>query len=251
MIQLSYRDLAKQRQQQAGDWNREVQGVHLDLGRKISVPKDLMMEELQLKSNRGSLMFHERLKRVERFTVENANSPKSAGQAGQAGEPAQGATQPDGTQEGKENFHTGNFIGPAGKTSLLSSLKRTVAKNGSPDVLAPGYSGPLKGIPHERFNFTVIPKSYHCPWQEHLRDSKNILVTMNVRLPEAPYKITPANYKCFNRAPTPFGGANGNMRIPEFELTVADTEPNPAWDRLCKRPDFNRAPQGWGESAEL
>jgi len=30
-----------------------------------------MMEELNLLSNRGSIMFHERLKRVERFTLEN------------------------------------------------------------------------------------------------------------------------------------------------------------------------------------
>lgn len=46
----------------------------LDLGKKISIPQDVMMEELKLMSNRGSRMFHERLKRVERFTVENANT---------------------------------------------------------------------------------------------------------------------------------------------------------------------------------
>uniref|UniRef100_A0A8C1V923 Uncharacterized protein n=1 Tax=Cyprinus carpio TaxID=7962 RepID=A0A8C1V923_CYPCA len=43
----------------------------LNLGKKISVPQNLMMEELNLLSNRGSIMFHERLKRVERFTLEN------------------------------------------------------------------------------------------------------------------------------------------------------------------------------------
>lgn len=41
------------------------------LGKKISVPKDVMMEELNLPSNRGSRMFQERQKRVERFTLEN------------------------------------------------------------------------------------------------------------------------------------------------------------------------------------
>lgn len=44
----------------------------LNLGKKISVPRDVMMEELNLPSNRGSRMFQERQKRVERFTVENA-----------------------------------------------------------------------------------------------------------------------------------------------------------------------------------
>ena len=46
--------------------------VGLNLGKKISVPKDVMMEELNLPSNRGSRMFQERQKRVERFTLENA-----------------------------------------------------------------------------------------------------------------------------------------------------------------------------------
>lgn len=44
----------------------------LNLGKKISVPKDVMMEELNLESNRGSRMFQERQKRAERFTLENA-----------------------------------------------------------------------------------------------------------------------------------------------------------------------------------
>lgn len=43
----------------------------LNLGKKISVPKDVMMEELNLLSNRGSRMFQERQKRAERFTLEN------------------------------------------------------------------------------------------------------------------------------------------------------------------------------------
>lgn len=43
----------------------------LNLGKKISVPKDVMMEELNLSSNRGSRMFLERQKRAERFTMEN------------------------------------------------------------------------------------------------------------------------------------------------------------------------------------
>lgn len=48
----------------------------LNLGKKISVPRDVMMEELNLTSNRGSRMFQERQRRVERFTLEStAGSP--------------------------------------------------------------------------------------------------------------------------------------------------------------------------------
>lgn len=45
--------------------------VGLNLGKKMSIPKDIMMEELNLPSNRGSRMFQERQKRAERFTLEN------------------------------------------------------------------------------------------------------------------------------------------------------------------------------------
>lgn len=44
----------------------------LNLGKKISVPKEVMMEELNLPSNRGSRMFQERQRRVERYTLENS-----------------------------------------------------------------------------------------------------------------------------------------------------------------------------------
>ncbi|KAG9329277.1 hypothetical protein JZ751_018436 [Albula glossodonta] len=117
---------------------------------------------------------------------------------------------------------------------------------GSPDVLAPG---PLKGVPHERFNFTVIPKAYYCPWQGELSPSEKLLASVNAQLPELPQKLTPVNYKCFNRAPIPFGGTAGSMRtlpLPGFELTEAYTEPHLTWERMCQRPNFNRAPRGWG-----
>lgn len=48
----------------------------LYLGKKVSVPKDVMMEELNLPSNRGSRMFQERQRRVEKYMVEN--TPNSA-----------------------------------------------------------------------------------------------------------------------------------------------------------------------------
>uniref|UniRef100_A0A8B9HMI3 Myozenin 2a n=1 Tax=Astyanax mexicanus TaxID=7994 RepID=A0A8B9HMI3_ASTMX len=43
----------------------------MNLGKKVSVPRDVMMEELNLTSNRGSRMFQERQKRVEKYTVES------------------------------------------------------------------------------------------------------------------------------------------------------------------------------------
>lgn len=43
----------------------------LNLGKKISVPRDVMLEELSLLTNRGSKMFKLRQMRVEKFIYEN------------------------------------------------------------------------------------------------------------------------------------------------------------------------------------
>lgn len=49
----------------------------LDLGKKLSVPQDLMMEELSLRNNRGSLLFQKRQRRVQKFTFEFAASQRA------------------------------------------------------------------------------------------------------------------------------------------------------------------------------
>merc|ERR1712002_84289 len=45
----------------------------LDLGTKIKTPKDVMLEELSLLTNKGSKMFRMRQQRVEKFIVTNEN----------------------------------------------------------------------------------------------------------------------------------------------------------------------------------
>uniref|UniRef100_A0A3P8TDA7 Myozenin 3a n=1 Tax=Amphiprion percula TaxID=161767 RepID=A0A3P8TDA7_AMPPE len=98
-------------------------------------------------------------------------------------------------QGGKEN----QAFSIPGKHSLVMNLQKTVAKKGSPDVLAPGYSGPLKEIPHEKFNTTVIPKSYCSPWRQALGDNEELMNAINAQLPQLPQGLQPANYRCFNR----------------------------------------------------
>lgn len=62
-----------------------------------------------------------------------------------------------------------------------------------------GYSGPLTEVPHERFNVTIIPKSYCSPWRVEQQDGDTVVASISANLPEPPFKLTPANYKCFNR----------------------------------------------------
>uniref|UniRef100_A0A672GMZ6 Myozenin 2b n=1 Tax=Salarias fasciatus TaxID=181472 RepID=A0A672GMZ6_SALFA len=53
---------------------REVHGTSgavMDLGKKLCTPKDIMLEELSLLSNRGSRLFKMRQKRSEKYTFES------------------------------------------------------------------------------------------------------------------------------------------------------------------------------------
>lgn len=43
----------------------------MDLGRKVSAPKEIMLEELSLASNRGSRLFKMRQRRSDKYTFEN------------------------------------------------------------------------------------------------------------------------------------------------------------------------------------
>lgn len=48
--------------------------AEVDLGKKVSVPKDIMLEELSLTSNRGSRLFKMRQKRSEKYTFESVQN---------------------------------------------------------------------------------------------------------------------------------------------------------------------------------
>ncbi|XP_031606848.1 myozenin-2-like isoform X2 [Oreochromis aureus] len=225
MMQSGLNHMTKQRMLQTKGLSKEVRGG-LNLGKKISVPKDVMMEELNLLSNRGSRMFQERQKRAERFTVESAANTSNV------------HAEPIPTQQVIHEVQ-------AGKENQAFSI--------------PGYSGPLKEIPREKFNTTVIPKSYCSPWMEALGDNEELLNTLNTQLPQPPQRLQPSNYRCFNRSPMPFGGAVASKRvIPVISFEAVETQqlPGIALDRMCRRPNFNRAPRGWGtdycpESNEL
>ncbi|KAM9849419.1 myozenin-2-like isoform 2-T2 [Aulostomus maculatus] len=251
MMQSGVDNVAKQRMLQARALAREAKGGRLNLGKKISVPKDVMMEELNLQSsNRGSRMFQERQKRVERFTLENAADGAFNTISAYAD-----ALPPPPVVPGPQRVgqHQGFTI--PGKHSLVMNLQKTVAKKGSPDVLAPGYSGPLKEIPHEKFNTTVVPRSYCSPWREALGGNDDLPEGLSSKLPPREKSQQPLNY----RSPMPFGGGMASKRVIPviaFEAVEAENLPSIALDRMCRRPNFNKAPKGWGavysaESNEL
>ncbi|XP_057644875.1 myozenin-3 isoform X2 [Chionomys nivalis] len=208
----------------------------LDLGKKLSVPQDLMIEELSLRNNPGSLLFQKRQRRVQKFTFELSESLQSV------------LNGPEEQNHGSEQNHRSELHvsqGSTGDPSTAHPRVTGVESVRSPSALAPGYAEPLKGIPPEKFNHTAIPKGYSCPWQEFVsyRDYPSGSITPIVR-----------DYRNFNKTPVPFGGPHVGETVFQAGLPFAP-EPFSGLELLRLRPSFNRVAQGWvrklPESEEL
>uniref|UniRef100_A0A452SK79 Myozenin 3 n=1 Tax=Ursus americanus TaxID=9643 RepID=A0A452SK79_URSAM len=218
----------------------------LDLGKKLSVPQDLMMEELSLRNNRGSLLFQKRQRRVQRFTFEFAASPVLGAPArGEAGGRGQSVANGLEVQNCRSELHT--FPASSGGPEDAQSAAFPAERARSPSALAPGYAEPLKGVPPEKFNHTAIPKGYRCPWQEFIsyRDYQS-----------HGRSHTPSlfQYRNFNKTPVPFGGPLVGETVPRAGTPFVP-ELISGLELLRLRPSFNRVAQGWvrnlPESEEL
>ncbi|XP_068837520.1 myozenin-3 [Capricornis sumatraensis] len=223
----------------------------LDLGKKLSVPQDLMMEELSLRNNRGSLLFQKRQRRVQKFTFEFAASPRAV-VAGSAKEKVTGTAEPGtvsvaNSHEGQNyrselHIYPASHGGPGDAESMASRPQRH-----NPSALAPGYAEPLKGIPPEKFNHTAIPKGYRCPWQEFI-SYRDYLGEGGSHTPSL------AEYRNFNKTPVPFGGTLMGETLPRAGTPFVP-ELISGLELLRLRPSFNRVAQGWvrnlPESEEL
>ncbi|XP_008847623.1 myozenin-3 [Nannospalax galili] len=234
----------------AGDLSGPV--PTLDLGKKLSVPQDLMIEELSLHNNRGSLLFQKRQRRVQRFTFELSESLQGilSGSARKKETYSTAGTVANGREE--QNYDSqlhafpGSSLDPGG-AHPAAALAESV---GGPSALAPGYAEPLKGIPPEKFNHTAIPKGYRCPWQEFV-SYQNYASASNIG------SHTPSlrgDYRNFNKTPVPFGGPLVGETIPRAGTPFVP-EPFSGLELLRLRPSFNRVAQGWvrklPESEEL
>ncbi|XP_078399391.1 myozenin-2b isoform X2 [Cetorhinus maximus] len=192
----SHSTLTKELKQQASAIVKEIQGNELDLdyGKKISVPKDIMLEELSLLSNRGARLFKKRQRRSEKYTFEGFQNSINS----QINSYTSSITH---CNDGTENCK--------GTRNELQSEQQNTPKTPpntpdprtppNPDSIAPGYTGPLKEIPPEKFNATAVPKSYHTPWEEAIAGDPELLSTLQPRMPELTPKVELAEYKTFNR----------------------------------------------------
>ncbi|XP_054999506.1 myozenin-3 [Sorex araneus] len=216
----------------------------LNLGKKLKVPQDLMMEELSLCNNRGSLLFQKRQRRVQKFTFEYAARQQEVSEETESREGrwwelfrvSIETSVANGPEEQNYGSAMHNFAGSPGGSQWTAPVEPAH----SPSALAPGYAEPLKDIPPEKFNHTAIPKGYHCPWQDS-GGSRHFHSHLGSLTPH------PANYRNFNKTPVPFGGPLGGDTVSRagppsiLELTSG-------LELLRRRPSFNRIAQGWVRS---
>ncbi|KAI4900160.1 hypothetical protein NFI96_023887 [Prochilodus magdalenae] len=234
----------RERKMQAAAICREIHGAHesdVDVGRKVNAPKEIMLEELSLASNRGSRLFKMRQKRSEKYTFEKIQNEANA-QINNTLIPPVPSTE-------ATNMKT-NINGVAADQAPQPSNTSDPCTN--PGLIAPGYGGPLKDVPAEKFNRTAIPKSYHSPWEQALSRDPSLADTLLVQMPEPEPRPEIPEYKSFNRVATPFGGFGKAPKVPvkPLEVDVVPGIPNlpppaPPADQVSTRPSFNRTALGW------
>ncbi|NXW89697.1 MYOZ3 protein, partial [Alopecoenas beccarii] len=218
----------------------------LDLGKKVSTPQDLMIEELSLRNNRGSRLFQQRQKRMQRFVFEHPSGYRQVGLQLTPRSQRDSPSPAPAAFAGKwvwENYHSELHVAASPQGGPPEVPKKTekvlqMSKILNPDALAPGYSGPLKEVPPEKFNVTAIPKGYRSPWQELLGDKDNALHSKN----PPPVRPSPWDFRSFNRTPTPFDRA---LVSDLSSVPTMDLEHLSVLEVISHRPNFNRIPQGW------
>uniref|UniRef100_A0A8V5G367 Uncharacterized protein n=1 Tax=Melopsittacus undulatus TaxID=13146 RepID=A0A8V5G367_MELUD len=206
-------------------------GPRLDLGKKVSTTRDLMIEELSLPHNRGSRLFQQRQRRMQRFTFENLSSHREVG------------LQLSPSSSGDSPFPAGNYhseLHVAASPQGISVVCSYSCTHISPYHLfaCAGYSGPLKEVPPEKFNATAIPKGYRSPWHDLLGDKADAV--LSEYLP--PMRPSLWDFRSFNRTPAPFD----RTQLSElFFVPATELDNLSALEVIDHRRNFNRVPQGW------
>ncbi|XP_038160645.1 myozenin-2b isoform X1 [Cyprinodon tularosa] len=186
----------------------------MDLGKKLSTPKDIMLEELSLLSNRGSRLFKMRQRRSEKYTFESIQNEANA---------------------------------LLNQNDILNQNTHSVEIKVDPPA-HDGSANSTSDMVTEKLDTTPGHKTYHSPWEQVILSDPNLADTLQLRMPEPEPKQDLPEYKCFNRVATPYGGFEKAPRGITFKLPEVDLNP-PQYQELCdpraKRPTFNRTAQGW------
>ncbi|XP_009320717.1 PREDICTED: myozenin-1 isoform X2 [Pygoscelis adeliae] len=245
----------------------------LNLGKKISIPRDVMLEELSLLTNKGSKMFKLRQLRVEKFIYENNpdaftdNSvdhfQKFIPPGGHYGEDAHG-------------YAHGRMVGGVTAGQHGSSKQQYPAvpprpgSKGGPGDSEGERTGELSGSGGEGGDGTekdgksggkkiTIFKTYISPWEKAMgispQDKSQFTTDLLSYSPKADFP----HYKSFNRTAMPYGGYEKaakrmTFKVPQFDICPLLPESLMIYNQnFSNRPSFNRTPIPWmpsGDSSE-
>ncbi|XP_037530827.1 myozenin-2b [Nematolebias whitei] len=189
----------------------------MDLGKKLSTPQDIMLEELSLLSNRGSRLFKMRQRRSDKYTFESIQNEAN--------------------------------------TLLNNDILNENAHHVEIKVEPPSPGNVAENTSSEKLNTTAVHRIYHSPWAEAILGDPSLTETLQLGMPELEPRAELPEYKCFNRVATPYGGFDKAPKGITFKLPEVDLNP-PQYQELrepgAKRPTFNRTAQGWlSEGAHL
>ncbi|XP_067828492.1 myozenin-1-like [Heptranchias perlo] len=261
---------------------KDAAGTEINFGKKISIPRDVMLEELSLLKNKGSQMFKERKLRVERFIHESNpdvfnpdsmdNFQKFLPNSGVVLKSGSGGIHVigemgSGVRSGfshHEMHSKGTAPAPHPKPQHLAAASGIIGKHGSGH--SGGGSGGVggtegsgvhggadggKGTGESEKKHVSIIRTYISPWEQAMGNDAELKSTMSSHMesPSAAAKLR--FYKSFNRTAMPYGGFEKAAKLMTFQLPEFDTappEPEPVvvfhQDISC-RPNFNRTPLGW------
>ncbi|KAF3837006.1 hypothetical protein F7725_004470 [Dissostichus mawsoni] len=212
-----------ERKMQAAAICREVQSmeedVEMDLGRKVNMPKDIMLEELSLASNRGSRLFKMRQRRSEKYTFESIQNQTNIQINTENGCATDG-------QNGENNMEVDQSL---------------AVPNDTPDTTME--PNPESIAPVHLYQSPTTP-----PWQQAIISDPSLAQTMNLQLSEPKPRPELPGFKSFNRVATPFGGFGKAARpVPIHILQVEPLSecPELQGDAGVDRPSFNRSALGW------
>uniref|UniRef100_UPI0037E90225 myozenin-2b isoform X1 n=2 Tax=Semicossyphus pulcher TaxID=241346 RepID=UPI0037E90225 len=208
-----------ERKKRAAAICREVHGTNgdvMDLGKKLSTPKDIMLEELSLLSNRGSRLFKMRQRRSEKYTFESIQNEANA-------------------------LLNNDILTQNAQTVQITVDAPTDGNTANPDSTASDSTA-------DKVNATAMPKSYHSPWEQAILSDPDLAETIKLTMPAPDPRADLPEYKSFNRVATPYGGFDKAPRGITFKLPEVDLNP-PSYPELqepgVKRPTFNRTAMGW------
>ncbi|XP_006874656.1 PREDICTED: myozenin-2 [Chrysochloris asiatica] len=231
---LSHNIMVKQKKQQASAIMKEIHGNDvdgIDLGKKVSIPRDIMLEELSHLSNRGARLFKMRQRRSDKYTFENFQYESKA-------QLNHSIAMQNGKVDGS-NLESGSQQAPLTPPNTPDPRSPPNPENIAPakKIWAGTGEGKLESKSNKSYpsggmsGRTYLKQERHC-LQRHR--GKKFMMSLEYR-----------------EVATPFGGFEKaskmvKFKVPDFELLLLTDPRFMAFaSPLSSRRSFNRTPKGW------